>query len=188
MKNWNLKNLTLSIRSRDQVAMQYIYTTFGPYCINRLINRRNCRREDAEDLFVDAVLIFRDKILQGQIKQLRGLKTYLYKICENNFLAELKRSIRNHQKEEEITRHFYANSQSEEHHSQLLQQAALRAWGQLTDRCQDILHYFYVEELRMEEIAELMDLSGPDVAKTTKSRCFKKLMQLAHEQHESIMP
>lgn len=160
----------------DNKAFEYIYLTCGAYCTNTLMAKRKCTLEDAEDLFIDAVLIFRRKIISGEISYLTNLKTYLYKICDNNFLANQKRKASQASKEDAIINALYDDAT--ELPSYLLE-SARHAWNLLSEKCKDIVYLFYVEAIKMEEIAKLLDLANADTAKSTKSRCYKKFVSLA---------
>ena len=146
-----------------------------------MISQRSCGKEEAEDLFIEAVLILREKVMEGKIEQLTNTKYYLYKTCENIYLARLKSDKRKRQKLDDLKYFYYQSSlvEGEEEWDARLQKAAKQAWQELTEKCRDILNYFYVDSLRMTEIMELMDFASADVAKTTKARCYKKLMVMA---------
>ena len=46
--------------------------------------------------------------------------------------------------------------------------------------CRTILKRFYWDKMPMKDIAALMGLKNEDTAKTTKSRCMKKIKEIAH--------
>ncbi|MEM6830372.1 MAG: sigma factor-like helix-turn-helix DNA-binding protein, partial [Bacteroidota bacterium] len=58
------------------------------------------------------------------------------------------------------------------------QKMAMDSFQQLSPSCQKVLKLFYVEKWSMEEIAQELNLSDANSAKTKKSRCFKKWDQL----------
>ncbi|MEQ9405059.1 MAG: sigma-70 family RNA polymerase sigma factor [Cyclobacteriaceae bacterium] len=176
-----------SIKSGDNVGLKHIYVEYGPYCVKKLISSRNCSTHDAEDLFIDAVIILRNNILQEKITDLGSVRAYLFKTCENIFLAKLKKEKSEENKHSEIKEIYYSNESENGDISwnNEIVNATKEAWSQLREKCQDILSYFYVDNLRMKEIAELMNFTNSDVAKTTKARCYKKFMQTAHEIYQS---
>ena len=65
--------------------------------------------------------------------------------------------------------------------AEVLSNAAKAAWESLGEKCKDIISYFYIDKLRMEQNAELMGFSSANVAKTTKSRCYKQLVSKAKD-------
>lgn len=138
--------------------------------------------EDAEDLFIESVINFRSKVLNGEIERLTGLGFYLYKTCENKYLARLKDEKSRNRKLPDIERYFYGstyvssvNSDFDNYESEATQ----HAWSKLTEKCKDIIYHFYVDKLSMDTIAELMGLASGNVAKTTKARCYKHFLTYA---------
>jgi len=81
----NLKEIINSFRAKDNVAFRYIYITYSEYCMKGLKKYRNCSHEEAQDFFIDAVMIFKDKAESGSVTYLSNLQSFLYKICENNW-------------------------------------------------------------------------------------------------------
>ncbi|MGB3467287.1 MAG: sigma-70 family RNA polymerase sigma factor [Cyclobacteriaceae bacterium] len=183
----NLNQIKASILADDNVAFRYLYTTYGDYCVDSLVKYRHCDEEDAQDLFIDAVLIFRDKILADQINSLSSLQSFLYKICENNYLARLKADKSKKQKVSDVEFYFYESDHTEEEadFNELLSKTAKQAFDKLGEKCKDIISYFYIDKLRMDEIAELMGFSSANVAKTTKSRCYKQLLAEARSMRDT---
>lgn len=180
----NLQQITQSFLANDNSAFHYIYTQYGPYCIESLQKYRNCTREEAQDYFIDAVLIFKEKVESGKVKYLTSLKTFLYKICENNYLARLKADKSKNKKLTDLEFYYYSSDYMEEEDAEfteLLSKAAKVAWQSLGEKCKDIISYFYIDKLKMDQIAGLMGFSSANVAKTTKSRCYKQLVSKAKE-------
>ncbi len=179
-----LDQIIKSFRTEDNVAFKHIYLNYGKNCISKLMKFRNCSLEDGEDLFVEALMIFREKILAGNLKELSNLENFLFKICDNNFLAKIRMEKSKEKKVSDVEFFYYKSdyvSEEEEDFHAILGQLTKKAWARLSERCKDIISYFYIDKLKMEEIARLMDFSSPDVAKTTKSRCYKQLVTFARE-------
>lgn len=187
-EKFDLKQIEASLKADDNKALHFIYTEYGKYCIDQLVSVKSCSVEEAEDLFIEAVMIFREKILNGEIQYLNNTRFYIYKICENRYLAKLKLERSRHSKLSEIV-HFYYSSdylKSDEEWDQNLLRATLDAWDGMNERCKDIIHYFYIDRRRMTEVATLMGLANADVAKSTKARCFKYLVTTAHKCYEQL--
>lgn len=173
-----LSEMVESFMKNDNKAFEYIFHRCGEYTVNKLIQNRNCTLEEAEDLLMDAILIFRNKMMNDEISFLTNLRSYIYRICDNNYLASLKRDVSRSKLTEEITEVLYAENAAID---PLFSKAAMDAWNRLSEKCKDIIYLFYVESIRMEEIAKLLGLSNADTAKSTKARCYKKFVSLAKE-------
>lgn len=139
-------------------------------------------KEDAEDLFIEAVMIFREKVLSGKIQKLTSTRNYLYSTCKNMYLAKLKVERAKEKKMSDLEMFFYSSpfvTEADNWESDL-SQAVKSAFDGLSEKCKDIISYFYINRLRMDAIADLMGLANADVAKTTKARCFKTMFTSAH--------
>lgn len=178
-----LTEITHSFLHGDNKAFEYIYLKHGSYCIDRLISKRGCSNDDARDLFIDAVLIFRRKILNGEISYLTRLDYYLYRTCENNYLANLKKEASKSKHEYNIEQFLYAES---EEMSVAQKESGKISWNKLSEKCKNMIYLFYVKSISMEDIATQMGLSNADSAKSTKSRCMKKYISEARKHYNKI--
>ncbi len=183
----NLFEIRKSLIANDNLALRYLYVEFGDYCTQNLIKKRRCAEDEADEFFVEAVMILREKVLNGTIDRLTNTRYYLYKTCENLYLARLKSDKAKKAKMTDLQYFFYESEYTEEGDTwdEPLSDAATKAWAELTERCKDILYYFYVDALGFAEIVDLMDLSSVDVAKTTKARCYKRLVTQARQYYEN---
>ena len=80
---------------------------------------------------------------------------------------------------DEVRLLFYRNNDTtieERDNKEDLISICQHALKKLSERCQQIIVGYYVQELSMKEIAQNLDLSSGDVAKTLKSRCYKNLL------------
>lgn len=177
-----------SLKNDDNKALHYIYVTHGDHCIKKIIGKRNCSREEAEDLFIEAVMVLRENVLKGTLKQLTNTPSYLYQVIDNKYLAKLKREKSKARKLTDVEHFYYSDTSAEDdgEWNLALSQATKHAWGQLSEKCRDIIYHFYVDSLRMKEIATLLGFANADVAKSTKARCYKQFTTWAREYYQSI--
>lgn len=167
----------------DGKALGYIYHKHQKVCIGRLIKKTRCEPEVARDFFIDAIIIFRDKVLNDTFKELTNLEAYLYRICENRFLTKLKIEKSRDKKLSDIEFLYYSNDliNDNDELDNKLAEATKKAWELLSEKCKDIIYYFYVDKLKMSDIANLTGLGSAEVAKSTKARCYKKMLANAKE-------
>lgn len=193
MKGLSIKDLIKSLKSGDASPLQYVFEECGYYCTSTLRNKTGCTHEDAEDHFVDAVMIFRDNILKGSLKELSNLKSYLFGICLN---LQRQQSRANqklvHAPDQSVEALFFQDIMEdpmtdgiEGEFSQELLQTCMETLELLTNNCKTILEDFYVFGLNMTEIATKLNLSNANVAKTTKLRCYKKWRELINTHYTS---
>lgn len=160
----------------DNSCLKEFFTDHSEKVISALVNKTKCSTQDAEDFFIDAILSLREKILHQKITDLKNVRGYIYTTCYNMWLnkinqekkldktiIELNKVPDNEEKNESLKEENLALSQE--------------ALSMLGTKCQGIIKLYYFEKLSMKDIANVMDFSSPDVAKSTKSRCFKKLVE-----------
>ncbi|MEM1405320.1 MAG: hypothetical protein AAGG59_00990 [Bacteroidota bacterium] len=170
------------LKSGDNSVLKTIYQSCADYCVQKLIRETNVSVDEAEDIFIDAIMNFREKLISNRIDHLISEKAYIYKTCFNMYLVRIEQEKRWKKKLNDIEFLYYSsdyNTDSEFNENML--RATKGAWLELSEKCKDIISYFYVDKLSMTEIAELMKLNSADVAKTTKSRCLKKFTTLAQD-------
>ncbi len=175
------------LKNGNNEVLRIFFQKHATYCISRLTNENQCSKADAEDIFVDAIMSLREKLIEGTLDKVINERNYLYKTCYNMFLVRHRSNKKIDGLSDDITRFYYDSKyQSEETETitEELMKITLSAWAHLTEKCKDILHFFYVDKLRMEEISKLMGLSNADVAKSTKARCYKSFVEKAMQLKE----
>lgn len=187
LENINWQELRTELKRGNNDMLSIFFRKHWRYCIRRLTKENQCSREDAEDIFIESVMNLREKLIQGSLDAVTNVRSYLFKTCHYMLMDRIRKAERQDQRTEDLARFFYESHHSDENmdYDPDLLEITRKAWQQLSENCKDILHYFYVDRLDMKEIAVLMELASPEVAKTTKSRCFKKFSTLAYELQES---
>jgi len=164
-----------------------ISKSYGPPCIRFLYSKHKCDEESAREIFTDALLIFRDSVIQNKVKEVKNLQNYLIGICMNVFRRNLRENKRKIDKVEDVRRELYGEESNylertiEKEMFQGNLQLTMKTFRQLDLSCQEILRLYYVEELSMKEIANELGLASNDVAKTKKSRCYRRWLQYVDE-------
>ncbi|MEM9820564.1 MAG: sigma-70 family RNA polymerase sigma factor [Bacteroidota bacterium] len=181
MKQRSSEEIVNGLRSTSQVevndTMHYLYERMYP-TVQKLILNNKGNQEEVPDVFQDGLVILYKLALQGKIDQDTKVEGYLYSICRNLWLKELKKKKRTTSLTEEmqaipvedLSIKYYISGEQKVLFEKLL--------SQLGDDCYQLLTHFYFEKRRMKEIVELMDFSSEQVAKNKKSKCMKKLREL----------
>lgn len=169
--------LIKQIKESDPDALQYVYNYSKAYCIGRLCRATRCYPSDAEDIFMDAILIFRENIIQDKLTEVTHLRAYLFRICKNRYHEQQYHKERIRQTEDEVRYQLYEESANLP--DDLFQKKALvmRAFRYLGENCRRILQYYYFDHLSLKQIAQKMQMANTNVVKVTKSRCYKKWVE-----------
>lgn len=174
----DLLELTKELKSGDTRRLKSIFIKNSSYCIRILISKYKCAREDAEDIYIDSILNFREKIISGKIETLTDERAYLLTTCKNMFLVKLKKEQRINKAVMEINalNDPIHSDDGESNYKDEILKVTEEALLTLPINCQNLLKQFYFNKLSLEEIAKSMDLANANVAKVSKSRCFGKLV------------
>ncbi|MEQ8476071.1 MAG: sigma-70 family RNA polymerase sigma factor [Fulvivirga sp.] len=172
-----LNHLRAEMLGGNNSGLSKIFESCAEYCIRGLMKKTNITKEDAEDILIESVMNFREKLIDKRLSYITNIKAYIFKTCYNMYLARIETEKRWRRKMSDIERFYYDTDMSDKgdfDHERM--NATKHAWSQLSEKCRDIISYFYIDKLSMTEIAELLNLGNADVAKTSKSRCYKKFV------------
>jgi len=137
--------------------------------IERLILSKGGTKQDASDVFQEALLILNRNIEKSNFKLTSTFYTYLFSVSRFIWKDEQRRNIQ--QKSiESIEDSSIENQVKEEKKYQL----AEMAFSELGERCKQLLTLFYHQKLSFKMIADRMQFSSDRVAKNQKYKCLAK--------------
>ena len=179
-----LEVIIAELKGGNNRVLSDIFRDHGAYCINTLLKKTSCTKEDAEDILVEAVLNFREKAIAGNIEYLTSIRSYLFSTCQNMWLYQYRKIKKSEERQSDLVRFFYdewtnilGSKYGEDPKIEMLD-LVKKALSTLKEKCQQIIELFYLRNYSMEEIAEHMEFASANVAKTTKSRCFGELIKV----------
>lgn len=164
------------ISQQQDEVIRLIYQKFFPG-IRQFILNNSGNEEDAKDMFQDAVMVIYDKTRKGRIEVNCSFYTYLFSICRNLWLRQLKEKSK-------LRVTFSINEEYIE--GEDLEQAAYEQeqfniyWKQfqrLGEGCQRLLNLFF-QGKSMKEIAEQLGFGSERYARKRKFQCKEKLLEL----------
>lgn len=166
------------IRVRNGKCFEYLYNYSYPL-VSQYVIKSGGSSDDVKDLIQDCIIITYENIVSGLFLERSSVVTYLFSICKNRWLTYLQRrrnrmvplenysSIMNIAYEDNTEDEI--NNQSKYVHELL---------SKSTDRCKEILVFFYYDSLSMEQIAEKLGYTNADNAKNQKAKCMDKLRKV----------
>jgi RNA polymerase sigma factor (sigma-70 family) len=178
MEHQEFIGLKLQLKTGNNDELKFIFEANALYCIHKLVSEHRCSKDDAEDIYSDSVLNFREKIVSDKIDSIINLRSYLYATCRNMLLAKLKKK---ELVDSAAIEHYADSLESELDETEIYREKIIKltieALSSLPEKCREILKAFYFDRLSMEEIAQKMKLANPNVAKVSKARCFQNLLE-----------
>jgi len=173
----SLKQLRKDLINGNNKPLKKIYMEFKKDCLKVIQKRKAHSESEFQDIYTEAVIIFRNNIISGKIEELSSVKNYLISTCVNISRQHITKEIKLKSKEAEVRHLLYPvdepYSEKNDIKEDLIKycKESLKA---LTEKCQKILVLYYVHNLSMKEIAAELEFSSSDVTKTMKSRCYRK--------------
>ena len=185
MKSLETTDLIAQLRKGNNDGLEHIIREYRDWCVNGLLKKTDCSPDEAYDIFIEAVLNLRERILAGKVEHLTSIKNYLYGTCYNMWLNSYKKRKKQYASlsdaewyyQNEAEEEFGIDGSTAELWRKKMLSVSQEAIAALGENCRKVISYFYIERRSMVEIAEIMNFSSQSVAKTTKFRCFKKLME-----------
>lgn len=163
------------IKKADEGALKYLYQKYYRMMVRMVINNSGTE-EEAQDIFQDSLIIFWEKVINNELQLTSKISTYLYSICLNLWRKELdrKKRLSREEKDGEIIPEHDQNEIVKIMHSCI---------NELGDTCKQVLTLYYFEKLSMKEIAETLNFSNADTAKTKKYKCKQELDKLVKSKY-----
>lgn len=187
MTREEFNDLTLRLKRGDNSALGYLQS-YQEKCVRSLLARSSgkCDPEMAYDIFIDSVLDFRKNVLLDRVA-FQNIPAYISRICWNKWLetyrqrnrqTEMHKVYETHQKAAQA--HPDDRASAESFRAERL--AKIEAgMAHLSEQCRKVLNMAIADGMPMAEIADQLGMASADVAKTTKSRCFKRLLTFIRE-------
>jgi len=172
--------------SYDDSVLHYLYKEFFPM-IRNLVVTNSGSEDDAKDILQEGLIVIYEKAKNNELDLSCTIKTYLYSVCRNLWLKELRKSGRQVSFNEIHNETIPVTDETEEQENLSNQQQIItKLIEQIGESCKQILIYFYYENLSMNGIADKMGYTNAGNAKTQKYKCLKKLQKMALEQYKNI--
>lgn len=176
-KKFSDEEIVEEIRGGNQEALVYLYqNNFSP--VRNYILKNNGTLEDVDDVLQEAVIVVWQNASQRTFTLTSKLNTYVYAIAKNVWLKQLNRDKRMDPLDE---LHYDTHVADEPRNHKMDLDIVAEYLGKLGDTCREVLQLFYFDGLDMNAIAERLNFSNADTAKSKKYQCFKRLEQMIKE-------
>jgi RNA polymerase sigma factor (sigma-70 family) len=139
------------------------------YTVKQFVVSNGGNREDAEDIFQEALVVLYKKVKAGGFILSSSLKTYLTGVSRNLWYMELRRRGKEVVMPEPLERIEELPVEYEQQFKQ-----AEMAFNLLGEKCRQLLILFYFKKKSMYDICHVMGFSNERVAKNQKYRCLEK--------------
>jgi RNA polymerase sigma factor (sigma-70 family) len=166
----------------DNLVLDYLYTNLLPKVRNYItLNKGN--KQEADDIFQDAVIIMYKKIKSGEALEIQSIDALMYYICKNLWINRVTKLNKNTNVEqinpiEDNAANALENLLENEKNNAFMQLFELAG-----EKCKQLLLFSIYHKLSTDEIAKKMQFTSANAAKTHLYRCKQKLVELVEQDH-----
>lgn len=143
--------------------------------VEKLILSKGGSKEDAKDVFQEALIIFYEKVSTTDFQLTSAIATYLYSV--SRFIWKDKLLKKKGKQSTDLSFEFSSEEESEfkaaiekEEKLKELEQVLT----QIGEKCLKLLKLFYYDGLKMKEIAKKIGLKSEKIAKNQKYKCLER--------------
>jgi len=169
-----------SIKSgKNSQVLSYLYETTLRK-VRHYILTHGGNMDQASDIFQDSVIILFNQVRKGKFDEKHAIDAFVYTVAKNLWLNKLRdeKRISNY---EDMTVFEVAESGKDSLSDLITKErsaAVSKLFGQLNEKCRELLHYYNHEGLSMKEISEKLGYNNEQVAKASHYRCKQSLINL----------
>jgi RNA polymerase sigma factor (sigma-70 family) len=143
--------------------------------VEKLILSKGGSKEDAKDVFQEALIIFYQKVVNTDFKLTSAISTYLYSVCRFLWKDEL---IKRKGKQAVVVFFEFSSEEESEFQQAIEREAKFKqiehVLSQIGEKCLQILKLFYYDGLNMKTIASKVGLKSEKIAKNQKYKCLER--------------
>ena len=159
----------------DERALEELYAKYYRM-MTKLVISNSGTEEEAKDIYQEALVVFWQKAVSGNLVLTSKISTYVYSICQNLWRKELDRKKRLSNEEKDGVE--YSNYDQQER-ARIIQECI----NDLGETCRNVLMFYYFDGMSMQDIADKLGFANTNTAKTKKYKCKKKLDELVKSRY-----
>jgi RNA polymerase sigma factor (sigma-70 family) len=147
--------------------------------ITQYIRKNSGNKEQAEDIFHDAIIKLIIKIRNAELPSETDIYAYLFTIAKNMWIIKAKRDQKIQYTDELTDTSLYKNMNED---NQGVQNEKIQAMESVLtsigEKCKELLTLTFYMNFSLKEAAEKLGISNEEVAKTNQYRCKKKMFEI----------
>lgn len=173
------------IRSADSAILKRLYSDNYPV-IRKLVLTNSGSEDDVKDILQQGIIVLYEKSVAPEFKLSCSVTTFLYAVCKNILLKQLRGKHHTVELKETHSESFTVEGDFEANMELTERQELLyRLLEQAGEACRELLELYYFQKMKLEAIAEKMNYTNMESAKTQKYKCLKKLRAAAKNYQEA---
>lgn len=164
------------VAQREELIMEFYKSAFPT--VAKYVSKMGGSFDDAKDVFQDALVIFYEKAVNGELSLHSGEKAYLLGIAKHLWLKKF-RDNSNNLPLDSCVEGLEITDEADEQPSANKLMRYLETAGK---KCMELLSAFYYHKLPMKDVASLFGYAGERSATVQKYKCIEKVRETIKEQ------
>ncbi len=183
MNEYSDQEIVQGLKNRHKEVVSFITREYLPMIVY-LVERMRGSRQDAEDIFQEALIIIIKKVDKDELQLTAKFSTYLYAVSKNLWLYQLKEQKREKEYLNVFFNDVYQLNPEENKAKELQEKQFLHYYEQLSDVCRKILKLYWLN-LPVKKIAN--DLGNTEkYIRKRKYECKSRFVKLILENKDKI--
>ncbi|MFI0491099.1 RNA polymerase sigma factor [Flavobacterium sp.] len=149
--------------------------------VNHFVINNNGRKDDAEDVFQDTMMVLLEKLRQDDFRLTASIKTYIMAISKNLWLKRLRTTYRETEFSAIHDNKFYEDIdlaiENEKSYSDKLQTYIHK----ITKHCQGLIHDMFFKEKAIEQIQNEYGYSTKHNTQNQKHKCIEQIRKVKEQ-------
>lgn len=173
-------------KGNDREMLTFLYNTILPR-VTRYILNNNGTRDDAFDIFQDAVITFHRFVKENRFRKEGNPEVFIFCICRNLWINKAKKDKKQMRMPEGYE--LYEDDASTALESIITTERAdivKKMLSKLGKKCEELLKLSVYDNMSLKEISLQMGFTSEDAVKTQKYKCKQKLIGYIKE-HNGIL-
>ncbi len=175
MRSFTDKQIVEGIRKKDNEVLEWVYSKhFTP--VKRFVIKTQGNLQDAQDVFQEGLVTVYRKVTGGAFKPENSFATFLFSICKNLWLKELRNKTLV-LRDEIVFRGTDFHPVDTESYSDIRRQLVHKYLLRMDPECREML-FDHNNRLSNNEIIDDKECVSHDTLRKRKSRCMQKLLDM----------
>ncbi len=154
--------------------------------IEKLILSKGGRKQDASDVFQEALIVLYRKLQSSNFKLTASFYTYLYSVSRYIWSDTQKQHSNPETSGSQNELVDFEEEISKTIHEEKKYRFAENAFSELGERCQRLLLMFYHKKMSFKEIANVMQFKSEKIAKNQKYKCLQKAKDIFKNHYKPV--
>lgn len=166
-----------------QSVLPQLYKKVLPV-VQRQILKNQGRKEDAFDVFQDALLLFYKQVVQNTYNDKYKVYGYIYRISINLWINKIKRDKKITLADNLPDYQEWTVNEEKQHH--IPSKFTNQLLDKVGDKCREVLSYSIFTDIQLEDVQLSLDYPSVSALKMQIQRCKQKLKELLQSNPEYI--